>query len=419
MSTLKNSGIVLTQEQDAALKSLLQFIVDPNETVMILSGYAGCGKSTLVDAFVTALPKCLQAAALIDPNAKDFEIVLTATTNKAAEALQDLTKRHVATIHSALGLRVRTDYTTGKTKLESTGRVIYDSIVIIDEASYVDSALLQQIFMGTKDCKIIFIGDPAQLTPVMSVDTPVFQAGFPEASLTEVVRQVKGNPIIDLATKFRETVNTGEFFNFTPDGHHIQRLSRDDFNKHLLIEFNRPNWKYQDSKILAWTNKRVVEYNHYVRDNVKGCPTLEVGDYAVCNSYVNSGKYKLKTDQLVQITRIHKPAKSHDVSGAMYTLDDSAVFFMPDNMADRVARFKKAKINCEYGVIATIDNTWIDLRAAYACTVNKSQGSTYDSVYIDLDDISKCNRGDLIARMLYVAVSRARKHVYLTGDLIR
>lgn len=61
---------------------------------------------------------------------------------------------------------------------------------------------------------------------------------------------------------------------------------------------------------------------------------------------------------------------------------------------------------------------WIDLRAAYACTINKAQGSTYDKVFIDLDDIKKCNSGNQIARMLYVGVSRARLIVYLCGDLI-
>ena len=66
----------------------------------------------------------------------------------------------------------------------------------------------------------------------------------------------------------------------------------------------------------------------------------------------------------------------------------------------------------------TIERTWIDLRAAYAQTVDKSQGSTYDKVFIDLDDISHCTSGARIARMLYVAVSRARHQVIFTGDLV-
>jgi ATP-dependent exoDNAse (exonuclease V) alpha subunit len=58
------------------------------------------------------------------------------------------------------------------------------------------------------------------------------------------------------------------------------------------------------------------------------------------------------------------------------------------------------------------------LRAAYAQTINKSQGSTYDRVFIDLDDLARCSSGDQLARMLYVGFSRARHQVFLTGDLV-
>lgn len=91
---------------------------------------------------------------------------------------------------------------------------------------------------------------------------------------------------------------------------------------------------------------------------------------------------------------------------------------MPDTYKDHAAALKAATAEGRYGAAREIANSWIDLRAAYACTINKSQGSTYDKVFIDLDDIRKCNSGEQIARMLYVAVSRARFHVYFTGDLV-
>jgi ATP-dependent exoDNAse (exonuclease V) alpha subunit len=69
-------------------------------------------------------------------------------------------------------------------------------------------------------------------------------------------------------------------------------------------------------------------------------------------------------------------------------------------------------------VLHQIDQSWIDLRAAYAQTINKSQGSTYDKVFIDLDNVSRCHVGDQIARMMYVGVSRARSQVIFTGDLV-
>jgi ATP-dependent exoDNAse (exonuclease V) alpha subunit len=65
-------------------------------------------------------------------------------------------------------------------------------------------------------------------------------------------------------------------------------------------------------------------------------------------------------------------------------------------------------------------DTWIDLRPSFAQTVNKSQGSTYDIVMIDLNDIcSKCRTLEQLARILYVALSRGRSRIIMTGDLRR
>ena len=66
---------------------------------------------------------------------------------------------------------------------------------------------------------------------------------------------------------------------------------------------------------------------------------------------------------------------------------------------------------------AKLKNKFPDLRTRAAATVYKAQGSTHDSVFIDLDDIGKCRNDNLLARMLYVAISRARSQVLLTGDI--
>jgi ATP-dependent exoDNAse (exonuclease V) alpha subunit len=98
------------------------------------------------------------------------------------------------------------------------------------------------------------------------------------------------------------------------------------------------------------------------------------------------------------------------------TLDYVNRFFFPKSLEAKNARLKEAKAMEDFHIVARIDSSWIDLRAAYAQTINKSQGSTYDRVYIDLDDLRRCNSGDQIARMLYVGVSRARLQVFMTGD---
>lgn len=411
--------ITLTEDQQKALDAFQLFLLNPLEHVFVLSGYSGCGKSTLVRTLLDRLPAFMKTVKLINPTQKDYEVVLTATTNKAAENLAHITGSSAITIHSFLQLRVETNYSTGVTKLipRNHSHTVEDHIVVIDEASYVDPDLLSHIFRVIKKSKVVFVGDPAQLTPVKSTGTPVFDANFTGAALTQVVRQAEGNPIVDLSTKFRNTVNTGEFFQFKPDGHHIQYMDRAKFNQEILNEFTRPDWKYRDSKILGWTNKCVIAFNQFVRSNAKGSPDFEAGDYAICNSYIQMGKSSIKTDQMVEITGISPPEIVHEVTGKYVKLDNRDGIFMPLSREEVMSRIKRAKAEGDHALVARIETTWIDLRAAYACTINKSQGSTFDKVFIDLDDVSRCNSGDQIARMLYVAVSRARTNVYLTGDL--
>ena len=417
-ATIDPDNITLTTDQQAALDGILQFILDPIESVFVLRGYSGCGKSTLVRTLLDRLPGFMKMAKLVNPYQKEWEVALTATTNKAAEALSLLTGGEVTTIHSFLGLRVETNFRTNTTTLIPRNREQKENyLLLIDEASYVDSQLLGLVFSGTKNCKIVFIGDPAQLTPVKSSTTPVFDANFSGAELTQVVRQAEGNPIVDLSTKFRHAVNTGEFFSFKPDGHHIQHMSRDDFNAAIVAEFTRPDWRYLDSKILAWTNKCVIGYNQFVRNLAKGDPHFQVGDYAICNSYIQIGKSSLKTDQMVQITGISAPVTQLGVLGNNMSIDGHMTVFQPKSREEKSARIKQARANDKFMDVAQMESQWIDLRAAYASTINKAQGSTYGSVFIDLDDVSRCNQGEQIARMLYVGVSRAKYRVYLTGDI--
>ena len=418
MNMAATGEITLTEDQQKAMNAFQQFLLDPTETVFVLSGYSGCGKSTLVRTLLDKLPAFMKAVKLINPSQKDYEVALTATTNKAAENLARITGSSATTIHSFLSLRVSTDYKTGVTALSPRNWTPVESyLLFIDEASYIDSKLLELIFKLTHKCKIVFVGDPAQLTPVKSSATPVFSANFNGAALTQVVRQAEGNPIVDLSTKFRHTVNTGEFFSFKPDGHHIQQMNEADFHQAVINEFARPDWSYADSKILAWTNKKVIAYNQFVRNQVKGSPDFHVGDYAVCNSYIQLGKTSIKTDELVEITDIAGWTEMYGVKGRFFELNGSTNVFFPRSLEEANARVKKAKAEGDFSLVAHIENTWIDLRAAYASTINKSQGSTFDKVFIDLSDVSRCNSGDQIARMLYVAVSRARSQVFLTGDL--
>lgn len=416
-----DADITLTPGQEAAMNAYVRFLMDPNEQVFVLRGYSGTGKSTLVRTMMTRLPGIIEACKLIHADLGSYDVAFTATTNKAAENFAYLTKREVKTIHSYLNLMVRTNWETRETYL-TPGRsaTVKDRVLLfIDEASYIDPALLKHIWRFTNNCKIVFIGDPAQLTPVDCSDTVVFNGGYPGAELTEVMRQHGGSPITDLATQFRHMVNTGESFQFKPDGKHIQHLNQEDFENAIIHEFSRPDWAYHDSKVLAYTNARVIGYNKAIRDCVKGSPEFHPGDYAVCNSYV-SGDGTLgrgvKTDQTVLIKEISEPMSSYGVRGKQFTLD-AGTYFGPDSLDAWKAQSKALHSAGEYESLQAMEKSFIDLRAAYACTINKSQGSTYDRVFIDLDDVRKCRNPNTMARLLYVGVSRARHQVFLTGDI--
>lgn len=415
------STITLSHDQQKAWDKFNNFLMDPKEEVFVLSGYSGTGKTTLIKELVKQVPAVAKTMRLINPKQKfDYQMALTATTNKAAQALSDITGEYVTTIQSFLGLRVNTDHKKGTSSLipNRGGIYIHNTVLFVDEISFADAALINYIFKFTNDCKIVFIGDPAQLIKVNTYNAPAFHSNFTEAHLSEVVRQVAGNPIVDLSTKFREVVETGEFFSFYPDGYYIKHLERNDFDKAIEQEFTRPDWKYKESKVLAWTNKTVVAYNKNIRNLTKGTCNFQPGDYAICNHYFKFGKKSFKTDQIVQIKNISPKIYRHGLAGHLYTFENDESAFMPDNIEEKNRLIRKSRKNEEYQVTQDACENWIDIRAAYACTVNKSQGSTFDQVFIDLDDIKHCNNTDQIARMLYVAVSRARYHVTFTGDLV-
>lgn len=411
------ADIVLTKGQTEAEARFVQFLLDPHEHVFVLSGYSGTGKTTLINTLIDRLPDYMKQYKAANPNGIHYQVQLTATTNKAAENFGDITGMDVSTIHSFLGLRVVRDYETNQSVLrpKNPKDIKTGYLLFIDEASMINSDFLQLIFERTATCKIVFIGDPAQLSPVMCSNTPVFNAGFPEARLTEIVRQAAGNPIIELATQFRHTVNTGEWLDFWPDDKHVIHLDRDEFEQEVLKEFSRPDWKYKDSKVLTYTNHCAISYNNALREYVKGDPELQVGDYAVCNHFVQVGSYKIATDQLVQITCIEPDSEKHGVLGNWITVDHLVRAFCPKTRESKKALEKIAASQKNRPLLREIEN-WIDLRAAFAQTVAKSQGSTYDRVFIDLDDIKTCTSANLIARLLYVGVSRARLQCFITGD---
>ena len=99
---------MLTKDQQLAFNSIFQFIADPKEHVFVLEGFAGTGKSYLVSKVLENIPKYFATQKLVNPEYKEMSVELTATTNKAAEALQEQVHQPVKTIFNLLSYFLNT-----------------------------------------------------------------------------------------------------------------------------------------------------------------------------------------------------------------------------------------------------------------------------------------------------------------------
>lgn len=425
----------LTDEQKNVIKTFMKFLFDPKEKFMIIQGAAGTGKTTMIKAMIESINKqykLLKTLLCENPEKQDFNILLSATTNKAVAVLRELADDpYVRTIHSTLGLALKKNFRTGDEILTTTSRwhEIRDTILIIDEASMLDKVTFDYInatLIGKS--KTILIGDIFQLAPVkqkMSAMQSMLEK-VPTATMSTVLRH--SGPILEAATAFRNVVQTGVFQDVLLSDKvlYVDGLT---FKDKVESAFLSSSYTPRTAKILAWSNDRVQEYNTHLR-NAKGLGTqFQLGELVITNNPIISQGHTIPVDSEVEITYLGKPREMEGVPGRRIIIDGKISAFLPDNYKDAKSLMKKivkkAKdIKTEpkekkqlWQQYFEIKETWLDLRSQYASTVHKSQGSSYDEVFIDLWDIGRCNIPSDTARMLYVAISRARKRVILSGEL--
>ncbi|MGH1461267.1 MAG: ATP-dependent DNA helicase [Neptuniibacter sp.] len=413
-------SITLNAGQQEAIGKYMDFLIDPTKTEMVIEGPAGTGKSTLVDHLLFGMNKQkLMLFTTMGIHADKLKnVILTATTHKAAHVLSEKTGKDVKTIHSLLGLKVHNDWKTGKTILKPVDghALVENSILLIDEASFIDSDLLGWIRKSTINCKILYVGDPYQLAPTRSTSTPVFTQGLFTARLTEVVRNE--GAIEKNANAFRDAVQTLQFPLIEPDGNKVIHVDGTTFQQMINQEFVKPD---HNSKIIAWSNNRVNQYNDYVRELNGFTGRLDPNEELITNKHIEGTKSSIKTDSHVRLTGACYEAEEYDVLGYKVGVHDGKgthmEIFIPDSRDAEKQALRAATNQKLWPQYFDIKESWGDLRPVHACTIHKSQGSTYDKVFIDLSDIGRCNISSDVARMLYVAISRASQQVILYGQL--
>lgn len=412
----------LNSDQQQAVDQVFEFLHDDKATEFVIEGSAGTGKTTLVQHILNQIPKQERLMKAVGTAGFGFvETYVTATTRKAATVITEkLNAGEPLTIHSLLGLRVRNDTISGVTSLVSTRQdQVTSSLIIIDEASFIDASLLDCIRARTWDCKIIYIGDPFQLTPAKSSLSPVFNSSLPTAKLTQIMRF--DGEIDKLSMQYRETVKSKQFMPLTVDGAQVRHVDGPTFQSLVQESFVQPHYfEEDDAKVLAWTNARVQEYNGFIRQHKGYTKTFEIGEQIVTNKPIvdSKGKVIYPTDGRARITYISTSSSSFmGVSGKYLTLDNKIEVFIANESIDVKTKLNQLKQAKKWRDFFSLQDGIADIRPPYACTVHKSQGSTYKRVLIDLHDIGRCNISDDVARMLYVAISRASSEVILYGSL--
>lgn len=391
--------VILNQEQKQAVHNILEFMLDTNvnNNRYVLTGIAGSGKTTILKEVIEQYKNTSELEKGIDDSFIPLNIIPTAMTNIACSVLCNATS-HARTLHSYLKLYPN--------EMTCKAYPNYNDFIIIDEASMLNTALLD--IVSTFKNKILFIGDKTQLPPVGLNHSPVFYQNYPTSELNHSVRQAD-NPLVgNYCTQLQNYIKGNCKFPKLTCNADIIHLSTDDFKDSIIQEFQTN----KDSRILSLSNKTAMRYAKLI-SNALTNQELSVGDKV----YVNSYHTKLSKQEIYTITSLQKPVDGTlGMKGYFVCLDNiSKVFFTPFNT--EVYKRKERNLINNLEDKNVFKDTVIDIRHTYSSTIHKAQGSTFNNVYIDLNDFKVIKDQKELARLLYVAFSRATNKVYLTGDI--
>ena len=420
----------LTEHQQEAFDEVYEHLAD-GEPFVGLQGYAGTGKTYLVCKLVDRLLE------------EDANVTVCAPTHKSVQVLsQELgdTPVEMQTIHSFLGLRLEPDGEGGYELVpDDAERDIADGIVVGDEASMIGTEewkyieAIAQPDLEHNRVQWVLVGDPAQLPPVNEDPSPALRVEK-RGTLTEVHRQAEDNPILDLATQVREgTVE--RFSSQYADGKGVAIThNRDPFLDSILRTFQSDAFEEDPTyaRVLAYRNRTVRRYNRDIRRSLYGddAPRFEEGEWIVAReTWFHDGTPALTNSEEVRVKK---------ASVTTFEAEDLAEWKVwklkvrtPGRGLTRTAlvlhedEHERYQNELEKRRETAMDDPgawqrYYDLRErfarvdyAYATTVHKAQGSTFDTVFVDHRDLQACRNRDERRALLYVAVTRPSRRLAL------
>ncbi len=446
-----------TVSQKKVVENLSEYLSSPDySSIFILNGYAGTGKTTLIAALVQVL------------RAMNIPCVLLAPTGRAAKVLAQYSGTEAHTIHKRIyRQRTNADYES-KYSLDINREK--GCVFIVDETSMLsDSTPDGQIFgsgslledlityiRSGRQCRLILVGDDAQLPPVGADRSPALDAtamrSYGEvvySSMTDVVRQDAASGILRNATALRqmlergevevphidlnypdiESIGGGEFLECLEDAY--ARYGRDETivitrSNKRANRFNEGIRRYilsAEEQIESGDRLMVVKNNYYYTERMEKSPMSFIanGDIALLKrirrfedfygfhfvdavlSFGDYGDTEIECKILLDTLSSESPSLTREQSRQLF--DEVEKDYM--DTASRLKRFRQIRENPHYNAL--------QVKFAYAVTCHKAQGGQWRAVFVD-----RCLFGDEpmtrdMLRWLYTAVTRATEKLYLVN----
>ncbi|MFC2147500.1 ATP-dependent RecD-like DNA helicase [Bacteroidota bacterium] len=448
-----------TSKQEVALQQLAHFVLsEKKEEVYLLKGFAGTGKTTIVGDIVSNLWKTTMKAVLLAP------------TGRAAKVMSNYSKTQAFTIHRKIYFP----------KKESGGGIKFilapnkhrDTIFIVDEASMIPDApsdsklfgngsllddLLMFVYSG-HNCKLILIGDTAQLPPVHLQISPAldseklahnYNKEVTTLELDEVVRQAEDSGILLNATNLREQLQSGyldEFrFDVNPYKDIVRLIDGNDIQEAIDNSY-RENGK-EETVLIVRSNKRANLYNENIRNRILYLENeLAPGDYmmVVKNNYfwlkTSSEAGFIANGDIIEILEIFSIKELYGFKFAEVKVkmvdypnqrpfetvllldtiraDTPSLSYEEGNRLYQEVQKDYAHEKSKYKRFLGVKNNKyfnaLQVKFSYAITCHKSQGGQWNTVFVEQPYLPNGIDREYL-RWLYTAVTRAKEKLYLIG----
>lgn len=427
---------MLNQDQTAATEWIVSNIVEQKEQFMTLIGAGGTGKTFCIMSAVARLQKA------------GLKVLFTAPTNKAVKQLEKaarefgLSMDNVAfmTTHSALGLAMLPDEDRKFATRAGKGFIEVFDVCVVDEASMLSRiALFKYLIPDCQEFKtaLVGMGDDLQLPPVREKVSAIFTE-FPTFRLQQNMRQAEGY-LLTVNGMLRTAMMADKPFPAPQaDGEQIVSVLEAKFLKFVVEQFDEDT-DLDRQRVLAWSNKRVNNINDAIRNKLygKGAPRYVANERVVTGGPIKDpeGNITLGTDEECIVTHINENSSVYDeesgteyrtiqlVLDPLYLAGQEVVEVLHDDEADRYKEQLDAMAEAAKGSPQHSRKLWAkywkfkelfaDIRYCYCITVHRSQGSTYDRVFVDVKDILRNRKREERQRLIYVGFSRPRHQLFI------